>query len=247
MKKPEEPKKTGSRSYDSFKQKKYESELKEWEKEQAKKGIQNDAAVKAAQKKQASAERRVDELTSIGSLDASDALAYQSKDSSKKFKFENVLDDIKANANNVYEQRRKQDLPGKLGSRSGSGGYRELRDKIKTISKEAGIDYREFYTDPKYGSKLTGGIIGKNQKLRIKAGTDDEFEPVDTSKDVYGLQSISDLENKYKHMPSNLRGKEADALTIVQRAPQAMGAGIAASNVKAKIPSYKSAYKKIGL
>ena len=234
--KPVEPKRTGSRSYDSFKQKQYESKLKDWEKEQAKQGIMNGEAVAKAQKEQRKAEERVAELTSIGSLDVSDALQYQSKSSSKKFKFENVLDDIKVNANNIYEQRRQQDLPGKLGSRSRSGGFKELRNKIKTIAKEAGQDYRDFYDQ----TTFTGGKIGRSETLRIRkdinrADSDNDFEPVDTSKDVYGVQSIQDLADQYNQVPTNLQKMSSTALATINRQVKANGAQKAAAKVRAKI------------
>lgn len=249
MKKPQEPKLTGtSRSYDYHKRKKYEAELKKWEKEQAKKGIQNDAAVKAAQKKQASAEKRVSELTSISGLDVGDALEYQAKHSSKKFKFENVVDDIKVNANNIYEQRRKDKPPGKVGSRSKAGGYTELKNRIETIARESGINPGPLYD----GSQFMGGTIGKNETLRIRKGiqradSDNDFEPVDTSKDVYGVQSIADLTKEYTATPKNLVSKAASVLETINRSEKRMGAGQAASRIKAKLPGVsKPVYENLG-
>ncbi len=246
MSKPEEPKKTGSRSYDQFKQKQYQDALKKWEKEQKKKGIQNDAAVKAAEAKAAEYKKKADELTSISSFNLSEAAEFRISRNTDEFSKNDQKDHInkiQANATNLYNERRNMEMPGRLsdykvsmktptgqGSRKSSSVL--LRERLEELGGPGSM--RAIMSDD---YKITGGAIDRYPKiLRVRkdinreanslhiyhnraAQRPSDFEEVNLDDDPFGTFAIERAEKEYEAMPQSSKESTAAALRYINMVP----------------------------
>ena len=140
-------------------------------------------------------EKANSELKSISEASSDENLAYEvpTRDS---LKFEDGLDFIRTNAAKIYDDRKKQDMPGR------SGDYEV--DNLKTVKdKISQMGGAKMYDK---NNRFMGGQVGKNETLRINK--QNELKATNLSEDPYGQEAGKRMAKQFKQRSPELRTQQ---------------------------------------
>ena len=151
-----------------------------------------------------------DRLKKINDFDLSDAQSFKIK-YNQKMKWEDFKDLVKQNSEKLYEERKKQKPPERLGDYN-QKTTKELKKRMDEImGKSSSGLFKEN------SGRFKGGTIGKNKTLRVTRKGN--LVERDLSDDPYGFEAMNKAEERYSKIGTKLQKKYDNAMSYIQKDP----------------------------